>query len=275
MIAGAPMNPIVDPCTKMPARRGATKKRKLGYFQFPLCLLAFLDDYENRLQHIVAYCLCEHAQRFNPTLADTPSETRLYAAARFLHVNMPSPEATIHRWKTARSFIRQWEDAYGPDALVRIGTTLLWEAHDHDGLTYREFSILCAINSVIGDRSTPVRITEGTIRIRAAGYKSFSVVRQELNRDKSRAAQLLTPHKARYTLERLHERRLFARARVRAKTVKYMVGKSDDELRKILLQTETHRSRFKHERARKDRELMMMIKSKAQTGSRTHPQEEE
>ena len=245
--------------------------RHIGYFHFPLCLLAFGSDYKDRLQHIVSYCLCEHALRLNRKLnrafADIPSQTALCEAATFLHVNMASNHATVERWKLANWFIEGWEERFGKDASVRIATTLLWEAHNNTGVTYREFSILCAINSVIGDRSAPIRITERTIRIRAAGYKSSTVLRREVDRDKSRAVQLLTPHKVRYTLERLHERRLFARARVRAKTVKYMVGVLDDDLRKLLLQTETDRSRFRHERAQKDRELMIMIKSKNQTGA--------
>ncbi len=239
-----------------------------SYFQFPLCLLGFRSDYKNRLQHIVSYCLCEHARRLNRTSADACDKTALDEAARFLHVNIASYDAAIQRWQFATTFIRQWENRYGRDAFVRIATALLWEADNNTGLTYREFSILCAINSVIGNRrSRPIRMTEPSIRIRAAGYKSWRVANQELARDQSRRGQLLTRHQVRYTLERLHERGLFARARVGAKTVKYMVGVKDADFRKLLLRTETRRSRFRAERAQKDRELMIMIKSRNQTAS--------
>jgi hypothetical protein len=235
---------------------------RAGYFQFPLCLLAFRSEYKDRLQHIVSYCLCEHAQRLNRTSGDVLGNTALDEAAKFLHVNIPSPDTVIDRWKAATRFIRQREGRYGRDASVRIATALLWEAHNNTGLTYREFSILCAINSVIGNkRFAPRRITEPSIRVRAAGFKSWTVANPELARDKSRKAQLLTPHQMRYTLESLHQRKLFARARVGAKTVKYMVGVSDDALRVLLLQSETYRPRFKVERAKKDRELMMAIRS--------------
>ena len=241
-------------------------QRSTGYFQFPLCLLAFRSDYKDRLQHIVCYCLCEHAQRLNRNSANTPEDAALDEAAKFLHVNVPSPEVTIDRWKAATRFIRQWQGRYGRDASVRIATALLWEAHNNTGLTYREFSILCAINSVIGNkRFAPRRITEPSIRVRAAGFKSWTVANLELARDKSGKAQLLTPHQVRYTLENLHQRKLFARARVGAKTVKYMVGVSDDALRVLLLQSETYRPRFKVERAKKDRELMMAIRSSNKT----------
>jgi hypothetical protein len=232
-----------------------------GYFQFPLCLLAFRNDYKDRLQHIVCYCLCEHAQRLNRNSGNAPEDAALEEAAKFLHVNVPSPEVTIDRWKAATRFIRQWQGRYGRDASVRIATALLWEAHNNTGLTYREFSILCAINSVIGNRrSVPRRITEPSIRVRAAGFKSSKVANIEPG-----SSQLLTPHQVRYTLERLHQRKFFARARVGAKTVKYMVGVSDDALRASLLQSETYHSRFRAERAQKDRELMMAIRSANKT----------
>ena len=243
-----------------------------GYFQFPLCLLAFRSEYKDRLRHIVSYCVCEHEQRLIRASADVPGNTALLEAAKFLNVNLGSPDAAIHRWKAATRFIHQWQGRYGRDASVRIATALLWEAHDNTGLTYREFSILCAINSVIGNRrSVPRRITEPSIRVRAAGFKSWKVANRELARDELRKAELLTAHQVRYTLESLHQRKLFARARVGAKTVKYMVGVSDSFLRASLLQTETYHSRFKAERAQKDRQLMLAIRSANQTASNLYP----
>jgi hypothetical protein len=235
-----------------------------GYFQFPLCLLAFGSDYKDRLQHIVSYCVCERAQRLSHSFmaSDDPGMDR---GASFLKVNIGSREATIDRWQSATRFIEIWEERHGRDALVRIATKLLWEAHNDTGLSYREFSLLCAINSIIGYRRfRPIRITEDSIRVRAAGYKSWTVAHREVACDKSRRGQVLTKHEVRYALERLHQRGLFARARVGAKTVKYMVGGSDADLRKLLLQTETRRSQFRAERARKDQQLMIMIRSRNQ-----------
>ena len=235
---------------------------RTGYFHFPLCLLAFPTDYKDRLQYIVSYCLCEHAQRLSRTSATALWHTAICETGKFLHVNIGSYVTTTERWQVATEYVRDWESRYGKDATVRISTSLLWEARNNTGLTYREFSILCATNSVIGKRrSVPRRITEPTIRARAGGFKSWKVANCELARDESRKEQLLTPSQVRYTLERLHERRFFARARVGAKTVKYMLGVSDDALRTLLLQTETYRPRFKAERAQKDRELMTAIRS--------------
>lgn len=232
-----------------------------GYFQFPLCLLAFSTDYKIGLQYIVSYCLCERALRLDPTCPKLSGSNALYKAAKFLHVEVASDNATIQEWETANAFIDRWEARHGRDASVRIATALLWEAYDNTGITHREFSILCAINSIIGKgRRSPRRITEPSIRVRAAGFKSWTVANRELSPDEL-LTRLLTPYQVRYTLEKLHQRKSFARARVGAKTVKYMIGVTDRELRALLLQTETYHSRFKAERAQKGRELMIAIRS--------------
>jgi len=233
-----------------------------GYFQFPLCLLAFGEDYKERLEHIVSYCVCEQARRTNPKFPRSARNASLDDAATFLGVTIGSPDSTLSRWKEADSFVCRWERHYGKDALVRIATSLLWEAHNNSGVSYREFSILCAINSIIGKRRfVAKRITEPSIRARAAGFKSWEIVHLELPSDESRKARLLTEDQLRYTLEKLHRRKFFARARVGAKTVKYMVKVTDDELRALLRQRETYKLHFKAERAKKDRELMATIRS--------------
>lgn len=233
-----------------------------GYFQFPLCLLAFGEDYKQRLQYIVSYCLYEQAKRTNPKFPRSARNGSLDEAANFLGVSTRSHNSTITRWKGADSFVCRWERHYGKDARVRIATSLLWEAHNNSGVSYREFSILCAINSIIGNRRfVPKRITEASIRVRAAGFKSWTNARLELPADDLRKARLLTGDQVRYTLEQLHQRHLFARARVGARTVKYMLGVTDDQLRALLRQRETYKVHFKAERAKKDAELVAAIRA--------------
>jgi len=232
-----------------------------GYFQFPLCLLAFGENYKDRLRAIISYCLCEEARRRNPKFPKSARNTSLDEAATFLGVTIGSHDNTIRRWKDVDRFVCQWEHRNGRDALVRIGTALLWEAHNNTGVSYREFSVLCAINSIIGRRqSVPKQITEPSIRVRASGFKSWKIAQSELPSAESRKKRLLTPHQVRYTLKKLHQRKFFARARVGAKTVKYMLRVTDDELRGILLQTETYQPRFQAERAKKDAELIAAIR---------------
>lgn len=61
-----------------------------GYFQFPLCLLAFRDDYKKRLQHIVSYCVCEQARRTNPTFPKSARDSSFDEATK-LRQNAAKP----------------------------------------------------------------------------------------------------------------------------------------------------------------------------------------
>src|ERR1043166_7918823 len=101
-----------------------------GYFQFPLSLLAFDGDYKQRLQYIVSYCVYEQAKRTSPKFPRSARNGSLTDAANFLGVSGGSHNSTIVRWREANSFVRDWEQRYGKDASVQIGTSLLWEAHD-------------------------------------------------------------------------------------------------------------------------------------------------
>src|SRR5436190_17228520 len=168
----------------------ATDKR--GYFQFPLCLLAFGEDYKQRLQHLMSYCVYEQAKRSNPKFPRSARNRLLDEAATFLRVPIGSHENRMRQWKEADSFVREWEQRYGKDANVRIGTSLLWEAKDDSGVSYREFSILCAINSIIGKRrSIPKLITVPSVQARAAGFKSWDLLKSACS-DESGKARLLT-----------------------------------------------------------------------------------
>jgi hypothetical protein len=84
-----------------------------GYFQFPLCLLAFGKNYKQRLQIIVNYCVCEQARRTNPKFPKSGRKGSLDEAANFLSVKIGTYNDTISRWKEANDFVCQWERCYG------------------------------------------------------------------------------------------------------------------------------------------------------------------
>src|SRR5512132_10658 len=90
-----------------------------GYFQFPLCLLAFREDYKERLQHIVSYCLCEQARRTNRRFPKSARIASLNHAATFLDVTIGwQHDNIISEWKEANGFVCQWEGRYGKDPFV-------------------------------------------------------------------------------------------------------------------------------------------------------------
>ena len=56
----------------------------------------------------------------------------------------------------------------------------LFDTRDGHGITYREFSVLCAIYSVIGDKELAV-ITRERIRRCALGYRTAAILETELH----------------------------------------------------------------------------------------------
>lgn len=225
------------------------------YFQFPLCLLAYGQDKNERIDAIVSHNVVSFAIREGNAV----TRKFLKKSQDALDVSCPDPMAHEHRWSNAQAFVRDRERAYGNDALVRIGAELVWDCKK-GALSFREFSLLCALNSVIGGSRKPKRVTEPSLRVRAAGYKSWKVFEAAVPA-RQRKAKLLTVNQVRYSLERLHSRRLLARARVGAKTVKYMTGVSDEDLRRLLIQTETFSVRFKQDRAGGDAAMRAAIQA--------------
>ena len=207
-----------------------------GYFHFPLCLLSF-EPKSDRLPSIVSYCVVEHAE--------TKTNAGIKASANFLFVNLSSIDATRKRWQIARDLVLRHEEVHGRDPFVRISTELLWECHKGK-LSYRDFSILCAINSQIGSKKHPVRITQPSIRVRAAGYKSWRVFVAAVPLERREEA-LLPPHKVRYTVESLHRRKFFAKTRVSPRIVMFMNRITNEELRETVVKRTARRFRFRRE----------------------------
>ena len=220
-----------------------------GYFHFPLCLLSF-EPKSDRLQSIVSYCVVEHAE--------TKTNAGIKASANFLFVNLSSIDATREQWQIARDLVLRHEEVHGRDPFVRISTELLGECHKGK-LSYRDFSILCAINSQIGSKKHPVRITQPSIRVRAAGYKSWRVFVAAVPLDRREEA-LLAPHKVRYTVESLHRRKFFAKARRGPRTVLFMNRVTNEELRETVVKQAARRFRFRRECQERDAEMRRTIK---------------
>jgi len=218
------------------------------YFQFPLCLLAFGTDEKKRLRAIIDYNVVEYASK----QVGSKSRKSLATAATALNINYTNVSEATEQGERAKTYVENFELRHGRDAFVRIGSNIFWECYKAS-LTYRDFSIICALNSIIGASKRPKRVTEPSIRVRAAGYKSWNVLRAEVSEDRWPAI-LLSRDKIRYSLSVLHGRGLFARARIGARTVMYMTNASDAELRAEIIELEKKKAE-KADYAHKDREL--------------------
>lgn len=220
-----------------------------NYFQFPLCLLAYLEREHERLSAIIDYNVVNYAKK-------KPGSTKrdaIHTAAEVLGVTyQKTPRSHIvQRWKAASEFVERFELRHGKDARVRIASSLLWDCYNGE-LQYREFCVLCALNSIIGKTTAPKRVTQPSIRVRAAGYKSWSVAIAE-----GAEGILMSRWQIERTLNRLEKRGLFARARTGARTVLFKTGVTYEQLCDQIVEA---KSRVSTNRSSKDQALRQRIK---------------
>lgn len=233
------------------------------YFQFPISLLAFGRTEDERLEHIVSYCLVDAGSKLTTNLIDgaisgeqglaieetiketaeaylekhhlaaladeeeggLPSGGATVFAAGKLGVKIASLRDTDAKHSAAAKFAVEQETLRGTASpSVRIRTNYLWEARKGTGVTYREFAVLCAVYSVIGDKKGPVRITRDAIRARVLGYPSAKSLFDADGEVTTEGAALLarradkqrplTTDQVRYTLDGLEERNFFSRVSI-------------------------------------------------------------
>jgi hypothetical protein len=252
------------------------------YLQFPLCSLTFGADEWERLETIISFGFVEAGftflHRLTPDIrqmkaaelaraSDTPSDYRhtkpahvaAMLGARAIGITVGSVACSMQRWETLADFRQQFEREHGRDAEARIARGLVFEARDKQGISYREFAVLCAIYSCIGGKQYPVRITRQMIQCRMLGYKSPDVMRSEIA-NRLDGAKPLTLRQINYTVDALHERQFFARARANRRQTFFSNRMTQDELESALIKSKTYSEGFHQRRRQRDAALIEQIK---------------
>jgi hypothetical protein len=252
------------------------------YFQFPLCALAFGANEKDRITRIISFCCLDAGfvmfHRLSPEIRqrnahefaaalDRPigySKTRsdhvaAMLGAREIRVRFSNLSGLLSEWQQLSTFKSTFETTYGRDVEVRIVNPLVFEVRDNAGMSYREFAVLCAIYSCIGAKKYPVRITRQTIRCRMLGYRSTSIMQAEIA-NRTDGATPLTPRQINYTLDALHERQFFARARANERQTFYSHRMSHDELETRLITGKGYSAAFHQRRRQHNTEFMARLK---------------
>ena len=154
---------------------------------------------------------------------------QLVRGAFITNVNIGSVEGTAKRCEAVRKFVGPHERKYGYDPLVFIAAKLLWDCHNDNGLTYREFTTACAVNSIIGFKQFPVLVRRQMIIARQLGYKTPAVMQAELNSNPTRKP--LTVQQLRDTLDRLENRDLLRRCQASPRCVFFSTTLNHEQLR--------------------------------------------
>jgi hypothetical protein len=258
-----------------------------SYFQFPLCALSFCATEHERLEHVISYGFVDAGntmfRKLNQDmrrlkaeeLQNDPSMPHDFSAtkndhvaamigAREIGITVGNVRWSLEHWKKLSEFRTEFERKYGPDVEVRVRKGLVFEARDNTGISYREFAVLCAAYSCIGSKTYPVRVTRDTIRCRMLGYKSATIMAQELSH-RTDDLKPLTLRQVNYVLDRLDERRFFARARANERQTFYSIRLRQEQLEQQLVEGKSYRDSFREGRIRRAARLIARVKAKRAT----------
>jgi hypothetical protein len=254
------------------------------YFQFPLCALAFGMTERDRLDNIITYGFVSAGMKMYGRLdarlrEEKAGELRQYAGtpndylpgrcqhvaamlgAKEIGITVGSVADSLKRFAALDEFRTAFERINGKDAAVRIAKDWVFEARDGKGISYRELAVLCSLYSSIGAKDYPVRVTRDQVRRRMLGYKSAEVAKRELP-NRQDGAKLLTIRQISSSLEKLHERRFFARARANERQTYYSNRLTQEELERKLIESKTYKDDFRQKRIQRDTSLMATIKAR-------------
>jgi hypothetical protein len=252
------------------------------YLQFPLCALAYGSEPKNRLERVICYGVVEAghviAHRLKPELRQSFADeyaTRLSLSYQYkqtdkdnvaallggreIGITFTSVQYMVQVWNELLAFKQPYESTHGRDVDVRVEESLVFETRDNHGMSYREFSVLCAIYSCIGAKKYPVRITRDKIQCRQLGYKSPAIMQAELPNRKD-GAQPLTLRQINLTVDKLHERGFFARARANERQTFYSHRLTQEQIEQALMEGKSYSKKFHQRRQQRDAALMEQIK---------------
>ena len=254
-----------------------------SYLQFPLCALAWGKDVRSRLEHVISFGVVDAGHvmfdRLNPETREMkacefaessdcpedydeadPDRVAAMLGAEEIGITFGREiDYAIRRWETLTEFKSNFESRHGRDVRVRVAKDLVFEARDNTGISYREFAVLCATYSCIGAKSYPVRITRQKIQCRMLGYKSPSIMQTEIG-DRIDGAKPLTFRQINYTLDALHKRQFFARARANERQTFYSHRLTQETLEARLLAGKSYSEQFHQRRRQRDAELIKKVK---------------
>jgi hypothetical protein len=189
--------------------------------------------------------------------------------AHIVGVRYSSIAQVVERYEEFCRFVADFEARHGRDARVRIKKNWLFATRDYQGISYREFTVLSAIFSAIGDKQL-VNVTRPRITRCALGYRTAAIMQVEMSRRRDDAVPL-TERQLRDTIAALHENKFFARATVARRITYYSIRLGGEELRKAILTKRTHGDFFHASESALDATLTAKIREQRRQVSKAQP----
>lgn len=192
--------------------------------EFPLCSLSYPGNDKYKVGMIISFCIVENSKKIKTNVEERidsllseknkpagfnknyPEHRRLWLSADELKIMLGDVYSTIESHREIHNHISKFELKYGKDAYCRVGKGLCFETRD--GIfPYRQFAVLCAIQSILGKSKKFKRITKNRIRYAVLGYKSESVAMKE----KINIENLLSDRQIGIIIDVLHSKQFFSK----------------------------------------------------------------
>lgn len=214
------------------------------FFTFPLPLLYPMEPPKRTLFRILSFCVADIGVRSAADLDEGVAEKiiercvetegfdeddalhrQIVLGCERLNASCKDIDALIEGREGAIEIVNLMEKAIGASPLVFIGAELFWECYRGE-MPYREFTVLCAVNSVIGQKTTPQLIRRTLLLARAAGFKKPTVYGEGCCK-RLKPRPMLTVSQLRWTLDKLEKRGLIARVQASPRSVFFSKGEPD------------------------------------------------
>jgi hypothetical protein len=225
------------------------------YFQAPLSVLDYGKKPEERLRATLHYCIMQRAEAFrvkhnleqllaivaDVATSDLPSGYKpnntlhlaIVAARKMLNISNGDINTTIQTAAAVTRFVDGEVLKHGPSPTFRIRNDLLWDAIAGQ-MKYRDFSVLCALYAILGDKAF-FPITRSRIIAGAMGYKSIKLMKPSVVKARADKAKPLTPKQVRLALDELVRRSLVFRVQANRRQVFYSNRMDRDTLEQRII----------------------------------------
>ncbi len=240
------------------------------YIQAPLCLLAYpgsLYDIINGMLYIGIHRTRlflsknpEHHyelpdnEHLPEDFENTNGEPQLLCiAANMLEINTGPIAFVESEIRKYQAFVDDFESEFETDSLVRHKKALCIDVRDRGALNPREFAILSAIYSCLGQNSYR-QITNSEIQCRATGCRSKEIFDTFKNRSEPYSMK-----QVRKTVEDLFLKDFFGRFTYQRRYTYYSHKLSEDELREKVFEMRTNLMRKKRSIEAKDAAIKKKI----------------
>jgi hypothetical protein len=165
-----------------------------------------------------------------------PLHNKLVKAAAFFEITLGNFQNNIKKHNEVSLFISNYQAKYGKDSFSAIEKGLLFECRDK-GFSYELFTILCAINSIVGKKKKFARITYDRIRYAMHGYRSKSIyqITQAVQKTKIKSQiQFLTDRQLKKRVDLLNAKKFFSKFTYQHRQIFISTRLNDEQLREAV-----------------------------------------